>query len=206
MPLTIVDHPLVQHYLTHLRDETTKPATFRSLTRKVTTLLAIEATRDLQTRLQSIRTPLKNIDSPVLAEDLVVVPILRAGLGMVDAIVDLYPEVSVGYIGMERDEATAEAKNYYLKLPHVAGHNVLLVDPMLATGGSAFRALHDLYSRNPARVSLICVVAAPEGVERVESAFPLLELYTAALDEGLNDKKYIVPGLGDFGDRLYGTF
>lgn len=205
MPLTIVRHPLAQHYLTHLRDETTKPATFRSLARKLTTLLAIEATRDLRTTTQSIRTPLMAIESLVLDEDLVIVPILRAGLGMVDAIVDLFPEVSIGYIGMERDEATAVAKNYYRKLPSVEGHTVLLVDPMLATGGSAERALDDLFGQNPARVRLICVVAAPEGVAQLESSFPTLDIYTAALDEGLNDRKYIVPGLGDFGDRLYGT-
>lgn len=206
MPLTIVQHPLAQHYLTHLRDETTKPATFRSLTRKLTALLAIEATRDLRTCPQPIHTPLKAIESSVLAEELVIVPILRAGLGMVDAIVDLFPEVSIGYIGLERDEATAVAKNYYRKLPRVEGHTVLLVDPMLATGGSAARALDDLYSQHPTRVRLICVVAAPEGVELLESAYPALDIYAAALDEGLNDRKYIVPGLGDFGDRLYGTF
>jgi uracil phosphoribosyltransferase len=206
MPLTIVQHPLAQHYLTHLRDETTKPATFRSLTRKLTALLAIDATRDLRTSPQPIRTPLRAIDSPVLAEELVIVPILRAGLGMVDAIVDLFPEVSIGYIGLERDEATAIAKNYYRKLPSVEGRTVLLIDPMLATGGSAARALDDLYSQKPYRVRLICVVAAPEGVELLRSAYPALDIYTAALDEGLNDRKYIVPGLGDFGDRLYGTF
>jgi uracil phosphoribosyltransferase len=206
MPLTVVNHPLAQHYLTHLRDETTKPATFRTITRKLTTLLAIEATRDLRTAAQPIRTPLKAIDSPILDEELVIVPILRAGLGMVDAIVDLFPEVSIGYIGMERDEATAIAKNYYRKLPTLVGRTVLLVDPMLATGGSAARALGDLYEQNPARVRVICVVAAPEGVQRLESVFPEVDIYTAALDEGLNDRKYIVPGLGDFGDRLYGTY
>jgi uracil phosphoribosyltransferase len=206
MPITIVDHPLAQHYLTCLRDETTGPAAFRSLARKLTALLAVEATRDLRTTAKPIRTPLKAIHSPALAEELVIVPILRAGLGMVDAIVDLFPEVSVGYIGMERDEATAVAKNYYLKLPDIAGRNVLLVDPMLATGGSASRALRDLYARNPAQVRLVCVVAAPEGVAAVEDEFPGIEIFSAALDEGLNEKKYIVPGLGDFGDRLYGTF
>jgi uracil phosphoribosyltransferase len=124
---------------------------------------------------------------------------------MVDAIVDLFPEVSIGYIGLERDEETAVAKNYYRKLPPVEGHTVLLVDPMLATGGSAERALADLYEQNPARVRVICVVAAPEGVRRLESRYPALDIYTAALDDGLNERKYIVPGLGDFGDRLYGT-
>ncbi len=206
MPLMVVHHPLAQHYLTHLRDETTKPALFRTLTRKLTILLAIEATRELRLTTHAIRTPLMSINSPVLDDDLVVVPILRAGLGMVDAITELFPEVSVGYIGMERDEATAVASSYYRKLPDVTGRTVLLVDPMLATGGSAARALEDLYGQDPLRVQLICVVAAPEGVARLEADFPSLNIFTAALDEGLNDRKYIVPGLGDFGDRLYGTF
>jgi uracil phosphoribosyltransferase len=206
MPLTVVQHPLAQHYLTHLRDEATKPALFRTLARKLTTLLAIEATRTLQTVSQPIRTPLKAIDSPVLDQGIVIVPILRAGLGMVDAITDLFPEVSVGYIGMARDEETAIANSYYRKLPSVEGREVLLIDPMLATGGSAEAALEDIYGQNPARVQLICIVAAPEGVARLESAFPSLNIITAALDDELNDRKYIVPGLGDFGDRLYGTF
>lgn len=205
MPLHVVNHPLAQHYLTHLRDETTKPALFRTLARKLTTLLAVEACRDLNTTLVDIRTPLEQISSPQLDEELVVVPILRAGLGMVDAIVELFPEVSVGYIGLERDENTAVASSYYFKLPDVHGKTVLLVDPMLATGGSAQRALRDIFARNPSRVILICVVAAPEGVKLLEEEFNSLAIYTAALDRQLNDKKYILPGLGDFGDRLYGT-
>src|SRR5258706_9174295 len=205
MSLHIVNHPLAQHYLTHLRDETTKPALFRTLANKLTTLLAVEACRELKTTLVTIRTPLEEIESPELDEELVVVPILRAGLGMVDAIVDLFPEVSVGYIGLERDENTAIANSYYFKLPDVAGRTVLLVDPMLATGGSAQRALQDIYERGPNKVILICVVAAPEGVRLLEEEFADLAIYTAALDRKLNDKKYIIPGLGDFGDRLYGT-
>jgi uracil phosphoribosyltransferase len=205
LPLHIVSHPLAQHYLTHLRDETTKPALFRTLAHKLTTLLAVEACRDLKTTSVTIRTPLEEIGAPELDEELVVVPILRAGLGMVDAIVDLFPEVSVGYIGLERDENTAIANSYYFKLPDIQGKTVLLVDPMLATGGSAQRALRDIYARNPSRVILICVVAAPEGVKMLEDEFKDLSIYTAALDRQLNDKKYILPGLGDFGDRLYGT-
>src|ERR1051325_7231178 len=144
MPVTIVSHPLAQHYLTHLRDETTKPATFRTLARKLSTLLAIEATRDLKTSLARTRTPLEVIDCPELDEDLVLVPILRAGLGMLDGIVELFPEVSVGYIGLERDESTAVASSYYRKLPAVKDRTVMLIDPMLATGGSAHRALKDI--------------------------------------------------------------
>jgi uracil phosphoribosyltransferase len=206
VPLTVVDHPLAQHYLTHLRDETTKPALFRTLTRKLTLLLAIEASRGLRTANTRIRTPLAEIDSPELDEELVIVPILRAGLGMLDAITELFPEVSVGYIGLERDESTAVASSYYRKLPSMAGRTVLLVDPMLATGGSAARALEDIYAQGAERALLVCVVAAPEGVARLEEEFPDIQIFTAALDKELNAKKYIVPGLGDFGDRLYGTF
>lgn len=205
MPLHIVNHPLAQHYLTHLRDETTKPALFRTLTRKLTVLLALKACEDLQTAMLNIRTPLEEMWSPVLDEEVVVVPILRAGLGMLDAIVDLLPEVSVGYIGLERDEKTAVASAYYRKLPNVYRRTVLLVDPMLATGGSASDALRDIYRLEPARVKLLCVVAAPQGVAALENEFTQLHIYTAALDRDLNEKKYILPGLGDFGDRLYGT-
>jgi uracil phosphoribosyltransferase len=168
-------------------------------------LLALEACRDLRTKPVAVHTPLEMMDSPILEEELVVVPILRAGLGMLDAIVDLFPEVSVGYIGLERDEQTAVANSYYCKLPPLEGRTALLVDPMLATGGSAERALGDIYGRGASRVILICVVAAPEGVARLERAFPSLAIYTAALDRQLNAQKYILPGLGDFGDRLYGT-
>jgi uracil phosphoribosyltransferase len=206
LALHIVDHPLARHYLTHLRDGTTSPALFRTLTGKLTTMLAVEATRSLRTESISIRTPLEEIDSEALAEDIVIVPILRAGLGMVEPIVALLPDVSVGYFGIERDEETAQASAYYYKLPPVAGKTVILVDPMLATGGTARWALKDLYALEPDRVVLICVVAAPEGLAVVEHDFPRLEIFTAALDRELNSRKYILPGLGDFGDRLYGTF
>src|SRR5205085_10364824 len=169
-------------------------------------LLAIEAMRDLRMANERIRTPLAEIDSPVLDDEVVVVPILRAGLGMVESIVELLPEVSIGYIGLERDEATAIASSYYRKLPSLAGRTVFLVDPMLATGGSATRALADIQAQGAARITLICVVAAPEGVRHLEASFPEVNVFTAALDTELNDRKYIVPGLGDFGDRLYGTF
>src|SRR5579862_8078712 len=162
MPLTVVSHPLAQHYLTHLRDAATNPAQFRVLSRKLATLLVIEATAGLRTRTIQVRTPLATIKSQVLAEELVAVPILRAGLGMLDAVTDLFPDVSVGYIGLERDESTAEASCYYRKLPALAGRTVVLLDPMLATGGSAERALVDIYAQAPERVILVCVVAAPE--------------------------------------------
>lgn len=205
MPLVVVDHPLAQHFLTHLRDETTKPALFRTITRKLSIMLALEATHSLRTRLVAIRTPLEQTSGPVLDEELVVIPILRAGLGMLDAIVDLFPDVTVGYFGLERDENTAVANSYYCKLPPLAGRTVMLVDPMLATGGSACKALGEIYTHQPHRVMLLCIVAAPEGIQKLQEHFPQTSIYTSAVDRQLNCRKYILPGLGDFGDRLYGT-
>jgi uracil phosphoribosyltransferase len=205
--LHLLDHPLARHLVTHLRDRTTKPATFRSLCHHLSVLLALEATRDLATRETAIHTPLEPCAGHVLARPLVVVPILRAGLGMVEAIATLFPEVSVGYIGLERDHATAQARNYYCKLPPLAGARVLLVDPMLATGGSAVQALDVIMRRagESPEVRLLNVVAAPEGVRAVETAHPAVPIYAGALDRCLDPRKYILPGLGDFGDRLYGT-
>jgi len=205
MPVQVVDHPLARHYLTHLRDETTKPALFRTLARKITTVLAIEALRDLRMAQLHVRTPMEETWSPVLDEEIVVVPILRSGLCMLDPVVELLPEVAVGYIGLERDERTAVAEAYYRKLPVLSGRTALALDPMLATGGSATRALRDLVDGGCSRVTLLCVVAAPEGVRAVEEEFPRVRIVTAAMDRGLDERKYIVPGLGDFGDRLYGT-
>ncbi len=205
MALHVLTHPLVDHILTLLRDERTDAAQFRILSRQVTVLLAVEATRDFPTCEVEIRTPMEStrgrrIDTPV-----VVVAIVRAGISMVDAIVDLIPSVSVGFIGMERDEETAEARSYYCKLPPLQAHRILVVDPMLATGGSAEHVIHEIYARQAEEVSFLNIVASPEGVERLLSKFPKLKIFTAALDRGLNDRKYILPGLGDFGDRLYGT-
>lgn len=201
----VLDHPLAQHYMARLRDRTTEPAVFRSVTRQLTTLLAIEATRSLATRVHQIETPLETTEAQMLDERMVVVPILRAGLGMLEAVVDILGEVSVGYLGLERDETTAEATAYYSKLPEIEGRTVLVVDPMLATGGSACQALHNVFECRPAKVVMICVVAAPEGVRLVNAEHPDVEIFTAALDRELNDRKYILPGLGDFGDRLFGT-
>ncbi len=205
--LHVLSHPLASHVITHLRDKTTKPATFRTLCYQITLLLAIEATRELPTDEKLIETPLESVTGRVLAhQPLVVVPILRAGLGMVQPFLDVFPDVSVGYIGLERDHATAIARSYYCKLPPLtATSRVLLVDPMLATGGSALQALTVLRAQGAADVALLSIVAAPEGVAAVRDQFPDLEIFTAALDRELNAKKYILPGLGDFGDRLYGT-
>jgi len=203
--LHVVNHPLAQHLLTQLRNRHTPPEVFRSLTRKLTTILVIEATRDLPTESVTVETPLEEAQGTVLAAKLVVVPILRAGLGMLEAVTELFPDVSVGYIGMERDHTTAIANSYYLKLPPVEGRTVLLIDPMLATGGSVDQALAAIRSRGAGRMVLICIVAAPEGVERIYRNHPDVPIYTAALDRELNAAKYILPGIGDFGDRLYGT-
>jgi uracil phosphoribosyltransferase len=201
----VIDHPLASHILTHLRDETTAPVTFRTLCYQLGLLLALEATRDLPTKDKAIKTPLEAIESPVLGQGLVVVPILRAGLGMLQPYTDLFPEVSVGYVGLERDHQTAVARSYYCKLPPLAKRRVICVDPMLATGGSAEQALTVLREKGAQDLRLITIVSAPEGIAAIEAAHPDVPIITAAIDEKLNDQSYIVPGLGDFGDRLYGT-
>jgi len=203
--LTVLHHPLASHILTHLRDRTTKPATFRTLAYQISLLLALESTRDLATCNQPIETPLEPFNGTVLARGLVVVPILRAGLGMVQPFTDLFPDVSVGYVGLERDHATAVARSYYCKLPPLHGQRVLCVDPMLATGGSAAQALTVLKQQGAKELALVCIVSAPEGVATVTAAHPDVLIFTGALDRELNAQKYILPGLGDFGDRLYGT-
>ena len=206
MPLHVLDHPLAAHIITHLRDRTTKPATFRTLAYQISMLLAIEATSDIETIAKVIETPLERTTGRELAhETLIVVPILRAGLGMVQPFSDIFPDVSVGYIGLERDHTTAIARSYYCKLPPLKGRHVFLVDPMLATGGSAVQALNIVKQQGATNPTLVCIVAAPEGVAEVEKHHPGTPIHTAALDRQLNDKKYILPGLGDFGDRLYGT-
>jgi uracil phosphoribosyltransferase len=205
--LHILKHPLASHLMTHLRDKTTKPATFRTLCYQLSLLLAIEATRDLPTEDKQVETPLESVVGQVLPyHGIVVVPILRAGLGMVQPFLDVFPDVSVGYIGLQRDHATALAHSYYSKLPDLTGHSrVLIVDPMLATGGSAIQAIAELRAHGAADLTLLSIVSSPEGVAAVEKIYPSLPIFTAALDRELNLQKYILPGLGDFGDRLYGT-
>jgi uracil phosphoribosyltransferase len=206
MSVHVLDHPLAAHIITHLRDKSTRPATFRTLTYQISLLLAIEATSEIETEAKEIETPLEKMTSRVLAhEPLVVVPILRAGLGMVQPFSDIFPDVSVGYVGLERDHATAVARHYYCKLPPLKDRHVFLVDPMLATGGSAVQALNIVKEQGAANPTLVCIVAAPEGVAEVEKHHPGTPIHTAALDRQLNARKYILPGLGDFGDRLYGT-
>jgi uracil phosphoribosyltransferase len=205
MPLHLLSHPLGAHVLTHLRDKTTKPALFRTLSYQVSLLLALEATRDLATEEKAIETPMEPMTGRVLAKPLVVVPILRAGLGMLQPFQDIFPDVSIGYVGLERDHTTAVARSYYCKLPPLAGTRVVVVDPMLATGGSAVQALTLVKQHGATEVSLVCIVGTPEGVAAVEQAHPEVPIILGALDRALNSRKYILPGLGDFGDRLYGT-
>lgn len=200
-----LEHPLAHHVLTHLRDKTTKPALFRTLSYQISLLLALEATRDLATLPKPIETPLEPFGGRVLAKPLAVVPILRAGLGMLQPFHDAFPDVSVGYVGLERDHATAIARSYYCKLPPLENTRVLVVDPMLATGGSAVQAISLVKEKGARDIVFVCIVAAPEGVATVEKAHPDVPIIAGALDRALNDRKYILPGLGDFGDRLYGT-
>lgn len=205
MPLHVLQHPLAHHVLTHLRDKTTKPVLFRTLSYQISLLLALEATRDLATVEKTIETPLERMAGRVLAKPLVVVPILRAGLGMLQPFHDIFPDVSVGYVGLERDHQTAIARSYYCKLPPLAGARVLVVDPMLATGGSAAQALTLVKAQGATDIGFVCIVAAPEGVQTVQDAHPDIPIHAGAVDRQLNERKYILPGLGDFGDRLYGT-
>jgi uracil phosphoribosyltransferase len=205
MSLQILQHPLGAHVLTHLRDKTTKPALFRTLSYQISLLLALEATRDLATEEKAIETPMEPMTGRVLAKPLVVVPILRAGLGMLQPFHDIFPNVSVGYVGLERDHQTAVARSYYCKLPPLAGTRVVVVDPMLATGGSAVQAVTVVKAAGGMEIVFVCIVASPEGVATMQQAHPEVPIIVGAVDRALNARKYILPGLGDFGDRLYGT-
>lgn len=205
MPLTVVDHPLARHLLAVLRDRDTSPALFRTLTKRLGLALVLEAVRDLPTLEVRVETPLETAAGHLLADGLVAVPILRAGLGLLEAVTELFPEVDVGYVGLERDETSLAPKSYYEKLPPIEGRVVLLLDPMLATGGSAAAACAALKRRGPSGIRFVCVVAAPEGVAKIEGDHPDVPIFTAAVDRQLNERGYILPGLGDFGDRLFGT-
>lgn len=205
MPLHVSNHPVVADCLAGLRDHRTQPEEFRHLARKVITLLIYEATADLPTRRDQVQTPLQGAEALRVDREVVAIPVLRAGLGLLPPVLDLLPRVSVGYIGLERDEETAVARIYYNKLPSLKGKIPLLLDPMLATGGSGAQALDLIAEAGGEDTRMICVVAVPEGVELIAARHPEVAIYTAALDEGLNDRAFIVPGLGDFGDRLFGT-
>ena len=206
MPVHVVRHPLIEDALLRLRDATTPCDEFRRLARRVSLLLAVEATRDLALQETTVKTPLESARGLCLAARVVAVPVLRAGLGMLDAFLELVPQAQVGYFGLERNEETAVARRYYEKVPAALGEAIVfLLDPMLATGGSAAMALEGLAGLGARRARLLSIVAAPEGVAYLSAAMPEAEIYTAAVDRELNARKYILPGLGDFGDRLFGT-
>ncbi len=206
MSVYLVEHPLVQQALQSLRDVRTPPDRFRQIATRISVLLAAEALRDLPTRDVPVETPLGAARGRIVASDVVVVPVLRAGLGMLDAVLQLLPDAKVGHIGLQRDETTAVASRYYSKLPAgLAQSHVLVIDPMLATGGSAVAALDLLAAAGARDMRMICIVSAPEGIALVQAHHPSVPIYTPVVDERLNDHKFIVPGLGDFGDRLYGT-
>jgi uracil phosphoribosyltransferase len=206
VPVHIVDHPLAHDALAALRDKTTPPEHFRRAAKRISVLLVAEALKDLSSEHVTVETPLGPAAGRRAGADVVVVPVLRAGLGMLDAVLELVPSARVGHIGLQRDEETAVASWYYSKLPKRLGESyVLMIDPMLATGGSAVAALDHLMQAGAKVVRLICIVAAPEGVALVEQHYPQVAIYTPVIDDKLNAQKYIVPGLGDFGDRLYGT-
>lgn len=202
----VIDHPVIQTKLTELRDYTADHRKFRALLDEIGGLMVYEVTRDWPTQPRPVQTPLEKTVGRVLARQVTLVPILRAGLGMADGVLRLLPEARLGHLGVYRDEKTLEPVSYYQKLPpDIAQTEVLLIDPMLATGGSAVAAI-DLIKRSGGRlIRMICIVAAPEGVALVEKHHPDIPIYTPVVDDHLNAHKYIVPGLGDFGDRLYGT-
>ncbi len=204
--LTIFEHPLINHKLTIARDENTGMRDFRALVNEIGGLMAYEITRDLPVKEVIVKTPIAETKAYALAKEVVIVPILRAGIGMVDGIHNLIPTAKIGHIGMYRDEETLEAHEYYAKFPKEMPESaVLLVDPMIATGGSVISAIKALKQRGAKDIRLVGLVAAPEGIKKIQEAYPDVDIYLAALDEKLNDKGYIVPGLGDCGDRLFGT-
>ena len=203
-----IDHPLVQHKLTIMRRVETHTQDFRRLLKEIAMLLAYEVTRDLPLKQEKIKTPLAEMYAPMLAADkkMVIVSILRAGQGLLDGMIELIPTAKVGHIGLYREPTTLTAVEYYLKLPlDVEQRDMLVVDPMLATGNSAVAAVDRLKEANPASIKFVCLLAAPEGIQHFHEQHPDVPIYTAAIDERLDEHGYILPGLGDAGDRLYGT-
>ena len=206
MALHIIDHPLVQHKLSIMRDKETSTNKFRELLKEIAMLMGYEVTRDFPLTYKEIETPLQKMNPPTIAgKKVVFVPILRAGLGMVDGLLALIPSARVGHIGMYRDEETCQPVFYYYKMPENRDRLVIVTDPMLATGGSACDAIKRLKEDGYTQIRLMCLVASPQGVQAVQEKYPDVDIYLAALDEGMNDKNYILPGLGDAGDRIFGT-
>lgn len=206
MHIHVIDHPLIQHKLTIMRKKETSSGEFRRLLQEITLLMGYELTRDLPLEDVAIETPLeKATGKQVAGKKLGIVPILRAGFGMVEGLTELMPSARIGVIGLYRDPVTAKPIEYYCKLPDVENRDFILVDPMLATGGSAVAAIDMMKEKGVKNIKFMCLVAAPEGVEVVNQAHPDVPIYTASLDRQLNEKKYILPGLGDAGDRIFGT-
>lgn len=206
MALHIIDHPLVQHKLSIMRRKETSTTEFRTLLREIAMFMGYEVTRDFPIEYEEIETPLMKMNAPKIAgKKVVIAPILRAGLGMVDGLLSLIPAARVGHIGMYRDEETCQPVFYYYKMPAEKDRLVIVTDPMLATGGSAIDAIRRLKEDGYTSIRLMCLVASPQGVKAVTEAYPDVEIFLAALDEGLNEKNYILPGLGDAGDRIFGT-
>ncbi len=204
--ITVIKHPLVQHNLTRVRDQRTQPQEFRRLLGEIASLMIYEATRSLRVKKFSVRTPLEKTTGSQLEREIVLVPVLRAGLGMLNPILEIIPHARVGFIGLKRAESTLIAHFYHKSLPKELGRcEVILIDPMLATGGSAVAALDFLKEQGAKRIRLVSLVSAPEGIARVRKKYPTLPMFTAAIDRELNNVGYILPGLGDAGDRLFGT-
>ncbi len=205
--VTVINHPLVQHKLTFMRKKETSTAGFRRLLREISTLLCYEITRDLELTMERIETPLTELDSPVLeGKKLVFASILRAGNGLLEGMLDLVPSARVAHIGVYRDHETLEAIEYYFKAPEdVSNRLVIVVDPMLATGNSSIASIEKLKERGARNIRFLCLLAAPEGIRNFQKAHPDVPIFTASIDSHLNEKGYIVPGLGDAGDRMYGT-
>ena len=206
MSVHIIDHPLVQHKLSLMRDKQTSTNKFRQLLQEISMLMGYEVTRDFPLMYEEIETPLQPMSAPKIAgKKVVIAPILRAGLGMVDGLLNLIPSARVGHIGMYRDEETCKPVFYYYKMPAHKDRLVIVTDPMLATGGSACDAIERLKKDGFTHIRLMALVASPQGVKAVRDCHPDVDIYLASLDEGLNDKNYILPGLGDAGDRIFGT-
>lgn len=205
--ITVFDHPLIQHKLSILRDKRTGSKEFRALISEIAMLMCYEATRDLETKEVEIETPVAKARVRKLSgKKLAIVPILRAGLGMVDGVTAMIPSARVGHIGLYRDPETLQPVEYYCKLPHdIEERDVIVVDPMCATGGSAIDAITQIKKRGPKNIKFMCTIAAPEGLKALSEAHPDVDIFCAALDDHLNEKGYIVPGLGDAGDRIFGT-
>lgn len=203
--VTLVDHPLIRVKLTQLRDTKTPSMEFRAILQQLAAFMLFEVTRTLETRSISVQTPLMETEGHAISKSIVIVPILRAGLGLVDGMLWMLPEAKIGHIGMYRNETTLQPQHYYAKLPELKNATVLLLDPMLATGNSSVAAVGELKQRGAETIIFVCLLSCKEGINRLQLAHPEVPIYTTSIDEGLNEKGYIYPGLGDAGDRYFGT-